>query len=79
MHFYNPLSPLKPATPEGHAGRYAHIYLPFYGYWFASGQQYTFLTGEIVQRPSRPVLGLSRPDTFRKDCCDCPSTTAVVI
>lgn len=79
MEFFNPLSPVKAQTPEGHTGLNAHVYLPFYGYWFASGQQYTFLTGEIAQRPSRPLLGLTRPDTFRKDCCGCPGSNSQVI
>lgn len=76
MEFFNPLNQLRSADAEGHAGPYASFYLPFHGYWFASGQQYTFLSGEIAQRPSKTVLGLSRPDTFRKDCCGCNGALA---
>lgn len=79
MNFYNPLRSVKPQTPEGHAGPYAHINLPFYGHWFPSGQEYTFTTGELVQRGSRPVMGLTRPDTFQKDCCGCRGSIASVI
>lgn len=79
MVFYNPLTAVKPATPEGHTGRYAHIYLPFYGYWFASGQEYTFASGEIIQRASRPLMGLTRPDSFRKDCCGCPGSVGALV
>lgn len=79
MIFYNPLTPVKPLTPEGTAGANALVYVPFYGYWSPSGKQYTFLTGEIVQTPSRPLMGLSRPDTFKKDCCGCHGAIANVI
>lgn len=81
MVFFNPLNPvnMKPATPEGHAGPYAHVFLPFYGFWFPSGQQYSFNTGEIRQRASRPLNGLTRPDSFQKDCCGCGASQTAVI
>lgn len=78
MEFYNPNIAVKGTTPEGHAGAYAGFHLPFHGYWFSSGQQIEFHTGELVQQPSRPLLGISRPDTFRKDCCSCPEAPAVL-
>lgn len=67
-------------TPEGHAGPNVFIPLPFYanGFWSPSGRKLTFLTGEIIQRKSRPNMGLTRPDTFRKDASSCPVGTAVV-
>lgn len=80
MNFFNPNVTVKSATIEGHTGANAGFYLPFseFGYWFASGQEVTFLTGEITQRSSKPLLGLSRPNTFQKDCCGCPVGTELV-
>lgn len=72
--YFNPNLIGRPATPEGHVGVNANIFLPFYSYgrWYASGKQLTYLTAEIRQKRSRPVLGLTRPDTFRKDASSCP-------
>lgn len=80
MQFWNPNLISKQATPEGHAGVNASIFLPFYQYgrWFPSGQQLTFLTSEIPQRSSRILNGLSRPNTFRKDASSCPVGTSIV-
>jgi hypothetical protein len=80
MEFFNPNLMPKQATPEGHAGPYAGFYLPFYqyGYWFKSGQQITFLTGELPQRASTVLLGLNKPNTFRKDASSCPGTAQIV-
>lgn len=78
---FNPNIVPKSATPEGHTGKYAGFLLPFYsyGYWFASGLQLTFLQSEIVQKTSVPaVLGLTRPDTFRKDASSCNGSPQVL-
>lgn len=74
MQFFNPNITPKAATPEGHAGANAAVYLPFYehSYWFANGLQYTFHSAEIPQRSSRILNGLKRPNTFRKDASSCP-------
>lgn len=42
----------KIAVRDGYTGATARILLPFYefGYWFASGQQYTFPSSTIVQQ-----------------------------
>lgn len=79
MEFYNPNLTVKPATIEGHTGEFANFFLPFYeyGYWFASGQQYTF-SAEIPQKPTKILLGITRPDTFQKDCCHCGTTAALL-
>lgn len=69
-----PLLPLcevpKIALRDAWTGATAHIFLPFYefGYWFASGQQYTFPSGTIAQdlTQSRALLGTTKPDTFIK-------------
>lgn len=71
IQFYNPNVIGKQATPEGHIGPNANVFLP-YRYWFASGRQITFLTGELPQRRSRILNGTTKPDTFRKDASDCP-------
>lgn len=67
----------KAATRDGNAGANAAIFLPFYdlsaGYWFASGQQYTFPNSTAVQDPTRTLSGTDKPDTFVKDCCSCIS------
>lgn len=67
-----PLLPLcevpKIAMRDGWTGAVANIFLPFYeyGYWFASGQQYTFPSGTIPQDQSRTLYGTSKPNTFIK-------------
>lgn len=55
----------KIAIRDGYTGVTANILLPFYepyGYWFASGQQYTFPTGEAPQQ-----LGLTTQATNQKN------------
>lgn len=69
-----PLLPLcdvpKIALRDAWTGATAHIFLPFstYGYWFASGQQYTFPSGEAAQDTvqGQALLGTSKPNTFVK-------------
>ena len=51
---------------EGHAGRNAHIYIPFAGIYFFSGQNYTFPGSTIGQYKGRTSLGITKPDTFNK-------------
>lgn len=63
----------KIAMRDGYTGATAHIILPFYssGFWFASGQQYTFPNSTVRQSRQRVLGGVNRPDTFQKDCCSC--------
>lgn len=64
------------ATREGHTGQYASLILPFSGQvkWFASGQIFTFPDSEAPQNTELVFQrGTTRPDTFKKDCCDCNS------
>jgi hypothetical protein len=68
---FNPEITRKQVTPEGDAGDNVFIPLIGYGYWNPSGRELTFLTGEIVQKASRTLMGLSRPNTFRKDASSC--------
>lgn len=58
----------KMATRDGMTGATARIFLPFYeyGYWFASGQQYTFAGGTIAQDQSMTMTGTYKPDNFIK-------------
>lgn len=58
------------ATRDGGTGGNAHMYLPFYGYWYASGQIYPF-TSTILQDKSRIVSGTRQPNNYQKDCCCC--------
>lgn len=64
-------STAKIAIRDGYTGANARIELPFYpyGYWFVSGQQLTFPSGEIAQFKGLTLNGTVRPDTFMKDCC----------
>jgi hypothetical protein len=69
-----PLLPLcevpKIAMRDAWTGATAHIFLPFYqyGYWFASGQQYTFPSGSAAQdlTQAQALQGTSKPNTFIK-------------
>lgn len=63
----------KVAIRDGLAGASARILLPFYefGYWFASGQQYTFPNATIAQDPSLTMQGTSKPNTFTKGAGIC--------
>lgn len=62
----------KQAIRDGYTGANAHIYVPFSGYWFASGQSYTFPSDTNVQQNQKITIdGTTKPDTFQKDCCHC--------
>ena len=62
----------KIAMRDGWAGANANILLPFYGYWFASGQIYNWPNAtDVPQNRSRTLIGQTMPDTFKKDCCSC--------
>lgn len=82
MELFNPNVIGRQATPEGHVGQNAHVFIPFGGivggYWFASGLELTFLTGEIRQRSSSIINGLSRPNSFRKDASSCNGAPTAV-
>lgn len=53
---------------DGWTGATARILLPFYefGYWFPSGQQYTFPNSTAAQDPSMTMIGTTKPNTFTK-------------
>jgi len=63
------------AMRDGYAGENAHLILPFEtlsnGFWFASGQQFTFPGATVPQYQGRLLNGTTKPDTFQKDCCSC--------
>ncbi len=61
------------ANREGGVGAYARTLLPGYGYRYASGIEYTFPLSEAPQDSSGALMGTTKPNTFRKDCCDCPT------
>jgi hypothetical protein len=58
----------KVAMRDGYTGLMAKILLPFYsyGYWFASGQQYTFPGSTLLQDTSRVLGGIDMPDDYQK-------------
>jgi hypothetical protein len=56
----------KIATRDGQTGALARLLLPFFGYWYASGQQFAFPNSTIAQDRSRTLNGTSKPSTFVK-------------
>lgn len=63
----------KLATRDGLTGAFARLLLPGYsfGYWFASGQQYTFPTGTAPQDRGMTVGGSRQANAFVKDAGVC--------
>lgn len=59
------------AAKDGMAGVSAKFYLPFYGYWTASGEVLTWPAQELPQDKTMRIGGSSMPETFQKDCCTC--------
>lgn len=68
-----PLLPLcsipKAATRDGYGGPFARLLLPFYsfGYWFASGQQFTYPGARIRQDNTKVMGGINKPANFEKN------------
>lgn len=58
------------ATRDGDVGGSAHMYLPFYGHWYASGQIYSY-NGTLNQDKSRLLSGTKMLSNYKKDCCCC--------
>lgn len=58
----------KLAIRDGYTGATARLLLPFYsyGYWFASGQQYTFPGSESTQQLGMTENGLRQSNSFVK-------------
>jgi hypothetical protein len=56
----------KIATRDGWAGAMARLFLPFYGYWFASGMQLTWPDSQIAQDTSMGMSGTKKTDTYSK-------------
>lgn len=57
---------------DGYGGANAHIYLPFYGFFFASGDNYTFPGSTVPQNQSRFIGGVSKPGNgFHKEGAYC--------
>lgn len=57
------------ADKDGHAGVNAKFLLPFWGYWAANGQVFSWPT--MNQDHGMRMGGVSQPNTFQKDCCTC--------
>jgi hypothetical protein len=56
----------KIAIRDGYTGALARLLLPFYGYWFASGQHFTFPNSTIAQDKGITMNGTTKPNTFVK-------------
>lgn len=58
----------KIAIRDGLTGATARLLLPFYehGYWFASGQQYTFPSSEVGQAPGLVSYATNQKNPFVK-------------
>lgn len=56
----------KITTRDGWTGANARLYLPFYGYWFATGADISFPKSTIAQDPSPTLSATVKPDTFQK-------------
>ncbi len=58
----------KVAIRDGYVGATARLALPFYpyGYWFASGQQYTFPSSEAGQQLGLTDNGLKQSNSYVK-------------
>jgi len=54
---------------DGYAGPNANIYLPFYGFYFFSGAQYTFPGSTVPQDNKTFIGGITKCDTFQKEGC----------
>lgn len=67
------------ADRDGDAGANAKFYLPFYGYWAASGEVFSFPTNTIDQDRTMRLGGVSQPNTFQKDCCNCSPEDSLFI
>jgi hypothetical protein len=65
----------KLADRDGGSGQYARLLLPFYdlgtGYWFASGQQFTFPGATVAQQRGITDTGVRQADTYVKDAGVC--------
>lgn len=59
------------ATRDGGVGPLARLFLPFFGYWFANGQQITQdnTAANVAQDQSYTMTGQVKPDVFTKTCC----------
>lgn len=58
----------KLADRDGGVGAHARLLLPFYGpgYWFASGQEYTFPESELPQDLSPTLTGVRQSNAYVK-------------
>lgn len=56
----------KLATRDGNVGALARIFIPFLGYWFASGQTFDDPRATIAQDQSMTFSGSHKPDTYQK-------------
>ena len=61
----------KVATRDGGVGAEARLLLPFYGYWYPSGQELTFPESAVAQDDSRTLNGTNQPNLFTKSVGYC--------
>lgn len=68
---YLPLCAIPTVTSrDGYGGINANIYLPFYGFYFFSGAQYTFPGSTVGQNNKTYIGGITKCDTFQKEGCE---------
>lgn len=58
-----------PTNRDGWAGANAHIYAPFFGFYFFNGQTMTFPNSTIPQSQARTFRGTTLHNTFVKEGC----------
>lgn len=56
----------KIADKDGGVGALARLYIPGYGYWFASGQTFSNPNSQLAQDTTMTNIGTDKPDTFIK-------------
>ena len=67
------LLPLCSTSPvvmrDGWTGKYARIFIPLIGYYFADGSTISGDAGTVEQATSKTLGGTTMTNEFQKDCC----------
>jgi len=64
---------VRPAMRDGYGGANAHIYVPFFGYWYADGAQLSFPNGTVAQATNPTIAGTYKDLPFHKAAGVCIS------
>jgi hypothetical protein len=57
---------VRPASRDGYGGANAHIYAPFYGYFYFDGGQLAFPNGTVAQAVNHTIAGTYKDLPFHK-------------